>query len=146
MVGHLAWNKGTKGVMKSNRTSFRKGKITWNKGKKSLYPAWNKGLIGVIQMPKREKSPHWRGGKGGELHLLRVSTDYKLWREAVFKRDNFTCKDCRQRGGQLEAHHIKSFAWFPELRFAIDNGVTLCISCHAKIDTFRARTLTRIKQ
>lgn len=67
---------------------------------------------------------------------IRMSIEYKLWREAVFKRDDYTCIWCGQVGKNLNADHIKPFCNFPELRFAIDNGRTLCISCHKKTNTF----------
>lgn len=65
-----------------------------------------------------------------------MSFEYKLWREAVFKRDNFTCIWCDARGGKLTSDHIKPFSLFPELRFSIDNGRTLCLSCHKTTNTW----------
>lgn len=77
-------------------------------------------------------NPNWRGGVFPENKKIRKSIEYRLWREAVFSRDNFTCQDCGNRGGRLQAHHIKEFCLFPELRLAIDNGMTLCRECHKK--------------
>lgn len=86
---------------------------------------------------KGDKHPCWKGGITPELKRIRRSVEYKLWREAVFKRDNYTCIWCGDnKGGNLNADHIKPFAYFPELRFAIDNGRTLCIDCHKTTDTF----------
>lgn len=70
------------------------------------------------------------------LHYLRQTIEYKLWRESVFIRDNYTCKMCNVRGGKLNADHIKPFALYPELRFDISNGRTLCVSCHLTTPTF----------
>ena len=75
-------------------------------------------------------------GKSTRYKRIRKSKEYKLWREAVFKRDDYTCIWCGQRGGYLNADHIKPFALFPELRFAIDNGRTLCVDCHKKTGTW----------
>lgn len=61
----------------------------------------------------------------------RRKPEYIEWRNSVFGRDNYTCKKCGDsRGGNLRAHHIQPFAQFPELRFDISNGVTLCHICH----------------
>jgi len=65
------------------------------------------------------------------------SFEYKLWRTAVFERDKYTCVWCGHKG-YVEADHIKPFALFPELRFAIDNGRTLCRPCH--VTTFKKKT------
>ena len=63
---------------------------------------------------------------------IRYSKEAKEWRKAVFERDNYTCQYCKVRGGYLEADHIKPFAFFPELRFVLSNGRTLCRKCHNK--------------
>ncbi len=76
------------------------------------------------------KHPNWKGGITPENQRVRNSREMKAWRDAVFSRDQFTCLDCGQIGGKLEADHIKPFAYFPELRFDISNGRTLCFTCH----------------
>ena len=58
------------------------------------------------------------------------------WRTAVFKRDGYTCQDCGQVGKRLQAHHVKPYKAHPELRHVIDNGLTLCVDCHKKTDTY----------
>jgi hypothetical protein len=67
-----------------------------------------------------------RGGSGFD----RGMPEYAQWRDAVYTRDSFTCQECKQVGGELNAHHIRSWATSPELRFDVENGVTLCFSCH----------------
>jgi len=93
--------------------------------------------IGLVQ--KGDKNHNWRGGLEDINQVIRHSLEYKLWRESVFKRDKYTCIWCGQYGGRLNADHIKPFSLFPELRFAIDNGRTLCEPCHRTTDTYGNR-------
>jgi 5-methylcytosine-specific restriction endonuclease McrA len=68
--------------------------------------------------------------------------EYKEWRLAVFKRDNFICVECGDgRGGNLEADHIKPWAIFPQFRYDVSNGRTLCVSCHEKTPTWGKKAL-----
>lgn len=61
----------------------------------------------------------------------------KEWREEVLERDNYQCQRCwkvkRKGSVHLIAHHIKPKEDFPELRFILNNGQTLCHSCHSTI-------------
>jgi len=61
---------------------------------------------------------------------LRTSLDMKLARECCFERDNYACRSCGKRGGQLNAHHIWPFQKFPNWKFEVWNLVTLCKHCH----------------
>lgn len=62
---------------------------------------------------------------------FRNTHEYHLWRTAVFERDDFTCQECGQRGGHLNAHHVFHFNDFDEHRLEVWNGITLCVHCHA---------------
>ncbi len=64
--------------------------------------------------------------------LARYSPEMAKWRRAVFERDDYTCQGCGKRGCELNADHIKPFAYFEELRFELSNGRTLCVPCHNK--------------
>jgi len=43
---------------------------------------------------------------------------------------------CSRKGfkAKLQAHHIKRWADYPELRFFIGNGITLCKRCHKLVE------------
>ena len=76
---------------------------------------------------------NWKGGVTPVNKKIRDSMEYADWRKSVFERDNFICNLCGKRGGILQAHHVLPFIDFPEYRFNLDNGKTLCKECHAKI-------------
>src|SRR3990167_4959083 len=96
----------------------------------------------ISNLKKGNKTHLWKGGITPINKLIRHSLKYKLWREAIFKRDNYTCIWCKKRGGRLQADHIKPFALFLELRFLVDNGRTLCVDCHKKTDTYGGKILS----
>jgi hypothetical protein len=100
----------------------------------------NKIRMAQIDKPRPqtrgEKNGNWQGGIAG-LNSGRIkSARYKMWRREVFIRDSFTCQSCGEKNIYLEAHHIQGYSKFPELRFVISNGVTLCQACHKKTDNY----------
>lgn len=92
-----------------------------------------------VSARKGSDSHLWKGGITPLNKIIRQSSEYKLWRKSVFERDDYTCVWCKKRGVELNADHIKPFSLYPELRFAIDNGRTLCIDCHKTTDTFAGK-------
>ena len=133
-----------KGKTHSPETTFKKGSKPWNTGKK--LPGWmrdkiSKKLTGVKQSNiSGDKHPNWQGGITKASLKIRGSIEYKLWRRSVYERDGYKCIWCG-KGSNLNADHIKPFAYYPELRFAIDNGRTLCVECHKTTDTYLFKAL-----
>jgi len=83
------------------------------------------------RMPAKygKEAPNWRGGKTEPRKNLK----YKKWHKAVLENDNFVCQLCKKKGGKLHAHHLKRWVKFPELKFDIHNGITLCKECHYRL-------------
>ena len=150
LTGKKAWNKGkktpkkvreklskiSKGLRYSIKTEFKKGQFKGNKN-----PAKQKEIRIKISKAKKGKAhfnqrganhPLWKGGVTPKNERARKTMKYASWRDAVFARDNWTCKKCGVRGEKIHSHHIYNFADFPKLRTSIANGITLCKKCHYK--------------
>jgi hypothetical protein len=141
---------------KRKLSEAHKGKIPW-KGKhhtKESKKKMSKSQKGrkaseetrkkMSESQKGEKSYLWKGGLTEANDTVRHGIDYRLWREAVFARDNWTCQKTGIKGGKLCAHHINNFADYPELRFAIDNGITLSRKSHDEFhQTYGKKNNTR---
>lgn len=151
--GRKGWSRGKKLGPRSEETKQKlreahKGKSYhskgFQKGHKSFlsadqYKELGKKLKAIGHRPlpvsmAGEKHWNWKGGVSKERVRLCNTKQYKDWRKSVYQRDDYICQICFKRGGSLEAHHIKSWAKYPELRFEVHNGQTLCKNCH-KIET-----------
>jgi hypothetical protein len=116
----LKRKQSTKDKISKNNISFWKGKKLSEEHKKKIREHAKYG----------KDNPSYKGGITPERNKIRSSIEYEIWKNAVFVRDNWTCQKNKIRGGDLVAHHIKNFAQYPELRFAIDNGITLSKESH----------------
>lgn len=96
-------------------------------------------------------NPNWKNGATSFNHKIRALRENKIWRVSVFERDKYTCVICGKVGGNLESHHINSFAdilsknKITSIRSAklckelwdTCNGITTCEDCHEIIDKHR---------
>src|SRR3990167_10624054 len=137
-----------KGEHFSPKTEFKKGHIMSQATKDKMRQARLGKKWSIAVRTKMSKSAQKEGSaeRRSKRWTERKTLEYRLWREAIFLRDNHTCIWCGQRGGKLQADHIKPFSLYPALRFALDNGRTLCVSCHKKTDTFGCKITTLKKQ
>ncbi len=95
---------------------------------------------------KGENHWNWKGGSTPEHKKIRRSIEYRLWRESVFKKDDYICHKCNIRGGKLHPHHILNFADFPKLRMLTENGITLCVKCHKQFHKIYGKKYNTVKQ
>lgn len=69
--------------------------------------------------------------KSGFKEGWRRYSEYRKWNKFIKSRDE-VCLLCGS-DKKLVAHHILEAGDYPELVYEIENGVTLCQSCHIKI-------------
>lgn len=92
-----------------------------NNGKKSSYK-----ISGVNSYLYKESITDFERKNRRNSEITKI----KNWRDTIFQRDNFTCDICKQKGGQIQAHHLNGWSYFIEERFDLNNGITLCKKCH----------------
>lgn len=122
-----------------------KGKIVSNEARQKMSLAklgkplirTEEGKKSFLEKMSGQKNHKWIKDR---TKLKRISSQgerrtsiYFEWRKQVWKRDNWKCKinnlECK---GKLETHHILNWIDFPELRYDINNGITLCHVHHPK--------------
>lgn len=93
---------------------------------------------------RHPNTPHWNymldrlKVRKSEAH--KYDTTYKIWMKEVKQRDQWQCQlanqDCH---GPVEAHHILPWSQFPQSRYNINNGITLCRRHHPRRRTDEIR-------
>ncbi len=79
-----------------------------------------------------ENSTNWKGGVTSMRFLKRSCQEYKDWRQNVYKKDYFTCQCCGKTIKEIElhAHHILNMSQHDDMKYSVNNGITLCRDCH----------------
>lgn len=125
-------------------------------------PAWNKGLKSesarsqelvreyrkeVAQaLGKQRLTPHGPAHGNYRGHDCLATWVLRIWRTLVFKRDDYTCQQCGERGGKLNADHIIPKWADTALIYTLSNGRTLCYACHRQTDTYGWKAPKRPRQ
>lgn len=127
----IAENMSTEQISRMKR---RAAKIRWKKAKESgwKFSPESRAKMSAsakISQPLRFKNHIYSTER-------RDSTLYRRWREAVLKRDNYTCQRCgkKPKGRALCVHHHKPWLQSKRARFDVNNGLTVCRSCHLKLE------------
>lgn len=129
MLGKKPWNKGTKGLMKPNKGSFKKGKhySPETEFKKGINPPTkfkpnDPRLIG-------KNNPRWRGG-----YEPFYGPDWREQRKKALERDKHICQICGspETTYKHDVHHIKPYRESKDN--SLSNLITLCRPCHLKIE------------
>jgi len=156
----IPWNKGS-GIQTNDalKRYYESGGQVWNKGKvlnaQEKQLALNALSLARLSLPRGEKHWNWKGGKTKLRNSLKELYVYREWRSQIFSRDSFVCQGCGQRGGYLHAHHLRSLSLILEENkiktvaqakackelWDVNNGQTLCRSCHHKTDTFGSKCI-----
>ncbi len=161
-------SKALKGKPKSME---HKRKLAEYKGEKASWYGRKHSIEERIKMhsnqPRQSNHYNWQGGVSKLLRQIKSLFEAKEWRIQVFKRDDYTCQECFHKGGILNAHHKKPFfelfyeflnqysqfspiddvetlirlAINHKLFWDIDNGITLCKSCHEKTVNYKKKIL-----
>jgi hypothetical protein len=118
--------------------SWTKGVEPWNKGKQ-YQAGWHhttETRVWLSEQKRGDKNPQWRSGITPNAITLR--RPMKELRPLVYERDGYRCRLCETVGGRLTVHHVLPIWQRPDLRADLDNLVTLCSTCHRKVNGHEA--------
>lgn len=110
-------------------------KISRTLRKKYTSPSYKEMVMKAQFRLSGKKHWNWKGGISPVNQKERKSETYKVWRLAVFRRDLYHCRICKENTA-LVAHHIICWSIDNEKRYDLDNGITLCENCHEIIHLY----------
>lgn len=127
-------------------------KSVQNKVKKTCQEKYGVDYFIQTQVFSGSDNPRWKGGV--KYHRQERSTnEYINWRKSVYCRDLYTCQKCgakSKKGNnkkvELNAHHIFNWKDYPDKRYDVNNGITLCVDCHNEFHSIYGRKDNTQKQ
>jgi hypothetical protein len=141
VAGGSGWPKGKTwdSVVGSEKATVRKKALVLQRTGLSYAEMFSPAVAEVERLkralPHRAKviAPKYDEGNNDKREGWR----YREWKRAVLFRDKHQCLRCFSKE-KIQPHHIKSWTAFPELRYEVSNGETLCLRCHREEHRRRA--------
>ena len=130
-----AWNKG---MSKANGDVLTYGKPRKEETKKGISMALTGRVFSEEHKEAISKARIELFDRIGRVGKQERGWKFARWKKEIYKRDNYTCQVCGTKG-EITAHHILSWKDYHELRFELENGITLCADCHHKLHKGKTR-------
>jgi len=117
------------------------------KMKESHVKMWATKAGRAEKQARGEAHYKWKGGVTPLTIAIRVCSKSMKWYRTVKQAAGYTCQLCNVRGGRLETHHLRPFAYLLDWHsittleeahacdelWDLSNGMCLCARCHAGI-------------
>lgn len=149
--GHIGYSKGIKLGKNPKKSIAKTGHFVSKETREKISlahkgkPSGFKGKKQTEETKKKMRVPHPNARGENHHNWIKDRTQlkkserkdkdvqYMYWRKEVRKRDINICRllsnECK---GRLESHHIFNWMDYPELRYVITNGITLCHFHHPR--------------
>ncbi len=105
----------------------------------------HKGLVSPMKGKKHSKETiqkmngrtpwNYIDGRSKFLGPARYGDDWEAIRIFIYKRDNFTCQECRDKMSEFPFHVHHKVPFLISFDNSLKNLITLCPSCHRKIES-----------
>ena len=129
-------NDYDKEYYKSHKEQHNERMVKWRKNNKSYVSDYNKKYRkehpekklksdkkSLNKLLTKSNYPHIKG-------TLELESAYRSWANSVKKRNDYECVIC---GGEGKiAHHLFHKSKYPNISLNVENGITLCNSCHGE--------------
>lgn len=148
------WNS-VKRICKVCKVIFYRcpAKIALGRGIYCSKVCYSRGMIGLNKGRKLSKETiakisgknhyNWKGGVNYKYRKRFKTQDWKIIKKQVYTRDARLCQQCGKKCSYMDisCHHI--IPWQISKDNSLFNLVTLCRSCHAKVERFGFTKLTK---
>jgi len=93
-----------------------------------------------------QAAPNWNPNLTAEERAERKENrnndpEFVKWSIKIKERDNFKCVIPGCNNHDLESHHLDNWNDFPDKRYDLDNGVTLCLEHHKSANGYSFHTI-----